>query len=187
MIIVDIDCGVIESRMPIPEFPSTHKKKLMQNLKSLTRRKILMTDKLSVGRSEMFCDENDLSPDEIENEIKIVFLQSFSKILRRYRECLFFSKVDQPCFDAAAYLSHHIGESHPFISKFLRTQVFNEFCELHVENSNYFEDNYRYFVERGRNISKKLEVVIVDPPLTHYPEDEIEYCPENRCKGRKVI
>lgn len=145
LIIIDLDNDSVvynsdhlkmanESSSPIniPPFPPHYGKKLQKKLSKIIEPYKL--DKKSKENSKKVLKFNENTCESIRN----TFFQFFVSILKAYKKFLNFNNsTDQTgCFDFKKFIKQVPESSRPFFSKFLKTQMFANFCETRIRPQN---------------------------------------------------
>ena len=78
--------------------------------------------------------------------IRHEFFAFLSSLLHGYRVCLWFDRGITPKFSTSDFLSSPLlsSDHHPFLSRFLETQLFRDFLDRHVEMPSFLTDYLSY-------------------------------------------
>ena len=168
------------STMPIPQFPSKERGKLLKALKPLSRLFIDMSARESEVNNRDFAFAVAPPPDQIDSkmaeeevvvkeaEFQAQFYRLFVSLFKNYREFLIFPSKEpmvdphHACgFDKQGFLKSNAASNHAFLKQFLETQAFQAFVELRTHpNPNdtdvlYFDESITAKKNRSRFQVKK--------------------------------
>lgn len=152
VIIVDLDCGVINKRFKV-ELPQHISEPFFRDLALLVRKDLLASDANSVISAPV-------QKTDTQREIRKCFLKCLYSLLEGYRKHLMFSASNQTVFDVAAFLTSRDQAVRPFLSRLVTTSLFKIFVECHISRVNFFRDIYDYIMNYSSFIDDKHKNVL---------------------------
>ncbi|XXQ36155.1 UDENN domain-containing protein [Plasmodiophora brassicae] len=103
-----------------------------------------------------------------ETKVRQFFLRYIGSLLHDYRKYLRFDTNNDAHFDSATFLEQRM-DARPFLSRFIQTQMFTEFLELHVETPSLLDDFlfYNSVDQCGVSQDSPVEEIRIDGPRLH--------------------
>jgi len=118
-VVLNISSGTLSSMLPVTHFPDQLLAPYVKRIRFLVF-------------PELSGDHGHGEVRDVEEAIRIEFLQLIAEILGNYRQYVFFGPDNVPLFVEESFLETR-GFLRPFLSKFVRSHIFKEFVEQHID------------------------------------------------------
>eukprot|EP00474_Spongospora_subterranea_P003468 CRZ03926.1 hypothetical protein [Spongospora subterranea] len=146
-VVVDVDMSNVTSESSLVLLPAQPTKLLCRQVRRvLFQSSLFDADARSIIQAET-ASSDEHQPNVLlreinvkqERDIRFCFIRYICSLLHDYRRYLRFDNSNDTHFDSATFLEKRM-DARPFLSRFIQTQMFTEFLELHVETPSLLDD-----------------------------------------------